>query len=101
MERRRAAILAADVVGYSRLTERDEEASTAMLRVYRAVVEELISAHKGHIFTFFCRNCGRSITPFWSKRLGIGASSSAILTSGGSKHCVRQIGYRQYWSAST
>ena len=63
MERRRAAILAADVVGYSRLTERDDEASTAMLRVYRAVVEELISAHKGHIFTFFCRNCGQEHHP--------------------------------------
>ena len=51
MERRLAAILAADVEGYSRLTELDEEASTATLRTYRAVVEELISAHKGHIFS--------------------------------------------------
>ena len=51
MERRLAAILAADVEGYSRLTELDEEASTATLRMYRAVVEELISAHKGNIFS--------------------------------------------------
>ena len=51
MERRLAAILAADVEGYSRLTELDEEASTATLRLYRAVVEESISAHKGHIFS--------------------------------------------------
>jgi class 3 adenylate cyclase len=35
----------------SRHTERNEEASTAKLRVYRAVVEESIAAHKGHIFT--------------------------------------------------
>ena len=34
-----------------------------MLRVYRAVVEELISTHKGHIFTFFCRNCGQEHHP--------------------------------------
>ena len=51
MERRLAAILAADVEGYSHLTELNEEASTATLRVYRAVVEEAVSAHKGHIFS--------------------------------------------------
>ena len=51
MERRLAAILAADVQGYSRLTELNEEASTATLRMYRAAVEELIAAHRGHIFS--------------------------------------------------
>ena len=51
MERRLAAILAADVQGYSHLTELNEEASTATLRMYRAVVEESISAHKGHVFS--------------------------------------------------
>ena len=51
MERRLAAILAADVMGYSRHTERNEEASTTTLRKYRAVVEESIAAHKGHIFS--------------------------------------------------
>src|SRR5215475_5821193 len=51
MERRLAAILAADVAGYSHHTEVDEEASTAALRMYRAVVEESISAHRGHIFS--------------------------------------------------
>src|SRR3990172_6342019 len=51
MERRLAAILAADVMGYSRLTELNEEASTVTLRTYRAVVEESISAHRGHVFS--------------------------------------------------
>ena len=51
MERRLAAILAADVMGYSRHTERDEEASTITLRKCRAVVEESVSAHRGHIFS--------------------------------------------------
>src|SRR5262245_5587845 len=51
MERRLAAILAADVAGYSRLTEFNEEASTATLRMYGAVVEESIAAHRGHIFS--------------------------------------------------
>src|SRR6476646_7691083 len=51
MERRLAAILAADVMGYSRLTELNEEASTVTLRMYRAVVEESIAAHRGHVFS--------------------------------------------------
>lgn len=51
MERRLAAILAADVMGYTRHTERNEEASTVTLRTYRAVVEESIAAHHGHVFS--------------------------------------------------
>src|SRR4029077_18418586 len=51
MERRLTAILAADVAGYSRHTERNDEASTATLSVHRAMVDESIAAHKGHIFT--------------------------------------------------
>jgi class 3 adenylate cyclase len=51
MERRLAAILAADVQEYSHLTELNEEGSTATLCRYRAVVEESIAAHKGHIFS--------------------------------------------------
>ena len=42
---------AADVKGYGFLTELNEEASTVTLRMYRAVVEELISAHRGHVFS--------------------------------------------------
>ena len=51
MERRLSAILAADVAGYSRHTERNEEASTTTLSVYRVVVEDFIAARKGHVFT--------------------------------------------------
>ena len=51
MERRLAAILAADVQGYSHLTELNEEGSTATLRTYRAVVEESVAAHRGRIFS--------------------------------------------------
>ena len=52
MERRLAAILAADVQGYSHLTELNEEASAATLRMYRAVLEESISAHRGHALSW-------------------------------------------------
>ena len=51
MERRLAAILAADVAGYSRFAELDEEATTATLRSHFVVLGEVITAHHGHIFS--------------------------------------------------
>jgi class 3 adenylate cyclase len=49
-ERRLAAILAADVVGYSRLMERDERGTLARLKAFRAeLVEPLIAEHRGRI----------------------------------------------------
>jgi adenylate cyclase len=49
LERRLAAILAADVEGYSRLMHGDEEATMATLSARRAVVDELIAQHRGRI----------------------------------------------------
>ena len=49
-ERRLAAILAADVVGYSRLVGVDEEGTLARLRVMRReVVDPMIKEHRGRI----------------------------------------------------
>src|SRR5688572_4697399 len=49
--RRLAAILAADVVGYSRLMERDEASTLASLRARRReVFEPLAERHRGRIF---------------------------------------------------
>ncbi len=50
MERRLAAILAADVVGYSRLMEADEEATLATLNAYREVIDKLVADHRGRVF---------------------------------------------------
>ena len=51
MERRLAAILAADVVGYSRLTETDEERTLARLKALRnEVFDPRIAEHNGRIF---------------------------------------------------
>ena len=51
MERRLAAILAADVVGYSRLMEQDEAGTFERLRQRRTeLVEPLIGSHRGRIF---------------------------------------------------
>ena len=50
MERRLAAILAADVVGYSRLMEADEVGTIAALKILRQdVIEPLIAEHRGRI----------------------------------------------------
>ena len=49
LERRLAAILAADVEGYSRLMHGDEETTMATLSARRAVVDELIARHRGRI----------------------------------------------------
>ena len=49
-ERRLAAILAADIVGYSRLVEEDEAATLAAIRELRASpIDPLLAEHKGRI----------------------------------------------------
>ena len=50
VERRLAAILAADVVGYSRLMGEDEEGTPATLKSYRSVIDELIQTRDGRVF---------------------------------------------------
>jgi len=50
VERRLAAILAADVAGYSRLIEVDEEGTLGRLKALRTdVIDPKIAAHKGRI----------------------------------------------------
>src|SRR5262249_7978779 len=50
-QRRLAAILAADVVGYSRLMEHDEVGTLARLKARRKeVLEPLVAKHQGRIF---------------------------------------------------
>ena len=50
IERRLAAIVCADVVGYSRLMEVDEEATIRALNVCRQVVDEMVANHHGRVF---------------------------------------------------
>ena len=49
VRRRLAAILAADVVGYSRLMEADEAGTLAALKAHRAVTDPKITEYKGRI----------------------------------------------------
>jgi adenylate cyclase len=50
MERRLAAILAADAVGYSRLMEANEDATLATLNAFRQFIDERIAAYRGRVF---------------------------------------------------
>lgn len=50
VHRKLAAILAADVVGYSRLMDVDEESTLHLLRSFRRIIDGLIASHGGRIF---------------------------------------------------
>src|SRR5712691_4050205 len=51
VERKLAAIFAADVAGYSRLVGQDELGTLVRLKAARAIVDRLIAEHRGRIFT--------------------------------------------------
>jgi adenylate cyclase len=65
LERRLVAILAADVEGYSRLMEIDEEGTLQTLSAFRSVTDELISRHSGRI----CGTAGDSILAAFASAL--------------------------------
>ena len=50
VERKLAAIFAADIAGYSRLMARDEVVTLARLKACRAIIDGLIATHRGRIF---------------------------------------------------
>ncbi len=50
VQRRLAAILAADVVGYSRLMDVDEEATLRTLKAYRQIIDGLVTSHRDRDF---------------------------------------------------
>ena len=56
MERRLAAILSADVKGYSRLMAENEVATIETLVHYRSIMTSLIEQHRGRVVD--CRGDG-------------------------------------------
>jgi adenylate cyclase len=49
IERRLAAVFAADVAGFSRLTDTDEVGTLQMLAAQRAILDAAIARHRGRI----------------------------------------------------
>ena len=51
VERKLAAIFAADIAGYSRLMAHDEVGTLTRLKACRAIIDGLIASHRGRIFS--------------------------------------------------
>ena len=79
VERRLAAILAADVCGYSRLMGIDEEGTLAALKAYRReIIDPKIVEHRGLVWA---RYYGRSHHPVPLARIlsRVGARAGSVL----------------------
>jgi adenylate cyclase len=70
MARKLAAILSADVKGYSRLMGEDEEATIRTLTAYREVMTALIQQHRGRVVDSPGDNLLASL-PAWSMRCAV------------------------------
>ena len=67
VERRLAAILAADVAGYSRLMGADEVGTLAALKtIRREIVDPAIGGHKGRIVKTTGDGCWWSSPALWT-----------------------------------
>jgi len=64
VERKLAAIFAADIAGYSRLMARDEVGTLARLKTCRAIIDGLIASYRGRVYGM------RRATENWSARRG-------------------------------
>ncbi len=73
-DQRLAAILAADVAGYSRLMEADERATVATLDAYRAVFQEHVAACGGRIVD----TAGDSVLAAFPSAIGAVEAATAI-----------------------
>jgi len=67
VERKLAAILCADVFGYSRLMGEDEEETLRALTSHRRLIDCQIEQHHGVSSTPLATACSRS-SPAWSRR---------------------------------
>ena len=80
--RKLAAILAADVAGYSRLTSIDEEGTLKRLRkLRRELINPAVSLHRGRIVKTTGDGILSSFPPWWT-RSGVRLTSSAGWTAG-------------------
>ena len=55
--RRLAAILFTDIVGYTALMQRDEQAATAMIQKHHEVMEACVPTHNGEVHSFYGDGC--------------------------------------------
>ncbi len=98
MERRLAAILAADVVGYSRLVGEGEEGTHRTLGACREVIDGLVTGHRGRVFSS-AGEASLPSSPAPSKRCVVQPTSS--VTSNAELPACPRIAGCGFASAST
>ena len=82
VERRLAAILCADVAGYSRLMGADEEGTLAVLKSdRRELIDPLIAQHRGRIFKTSRREETQLQRPHWYARSGFGGAVHRVASA--------------------
>ncbi len=82
VERKLAAIFAADVAGYSRLVGQDEAGTLARLKACRAVIDQLIADHRGRIFN----TAGDSVVADFASAVDAVRCAVAVQTALANKH---------------
>ena len=81
-ERRLAAILSADVVGYSRLMAEDEDETVRRLTAYRTEITNLVTEHRGRVVDFTGDNFLAEFPTATNAVLGLGATLGSVLARG-------------------
>ena len=90
VERKLAAILAADVAGYSSLMGRDEVGTLRVLTEYRAILSRLVAAHRGRIFT----TAGDSVTAEFASAVDALSCAMAVQAEIAETNAARPEGER-------
>lgn len=52
--RKLAAIIFADIVGYTALMQKDEQTGSTLLHNFQRQLEKKVNAHQGRIVNFYC-----------------------------------------------
>ena len=82
MERKLAAILSADVVGYARLMAEDEAGTIRTLGAYRDEIRLLVEQHRGRVADFTGDNFLAEFPTATDAVLGLGATLGSVLARG-------------------
>jgi adenylate cyclase len=92
VERKLAAIFAADVEGYSRLMGRDEVGTLRTLTAYRVIIDRLIASHRGRIFN----TAGDSLVADFASAVDAVQCAVAVQDAIGKENADRPAG-EQMW----
>jgi adenylate cyclase len=87
VERKLAAIFAADIAGYSRLMARDEVGTLARLKACRVIIDGLIALHRGRIFN----TAGDSVVADFASAVDAVQCAVAVQTAIATENAARAL----------